>query len=45
MKNWIGTEGGKVYKTECSLCGDECENMSRVLWESKFNGLLTLVNK
>ena len=20
-------------KTECSLCGNECENVSRVLWE------------
>ena len=20
-------------KTECSLCGDECENVSHVLWE------------
>ena len=20
-------------KTECFLCGDECENMSHVLWE------------
>ena len=30
MKNWVGIEGGK---TECSLCGNECENVSHVLWE------------
>ena len=29
----VGIEGRKVYKTECSLCGDECENVSHVLWE------------
>ena len=25
--------GGGEGKTECSLCGDECENVSHVLWE------------
>ena len=24
---------GREGKTECSLCGDECENVSHVLWE------------
>ena len=24
---------GMEGKTECSLCGDECKNVSRVLWE------------
>ena len=24
---------GRERKTECSLCGDECENVSHVLWE------------
>ena len=28
MKSWVGKG-----KTECSLCGDECENVSHVLWE------------
>ena len=33
MKNWVGIEGGYIGKTECSLCGNECENVSHVLWE------------
>ena len=33
MKNWVGVERGNVRKTECSLCGNECENVSHVLWE------------
>ena len=32
MKSWVGI-GGREGKTECSLCGDECENASHVLWE------------
>ena len=24
---------GREGKTECSLCGNECENVSHVLWE------------
>ena len=24
---------GRKGKMECSLCGDECENLSHVLWE------------
>ena len=32
MKNLVGI-GGREGKTECSLCGDECENVSHVLWE------------
>ena len=32
MKSWVGIEG-KVYKGECYLCGDECEDVSHVLWE------------
>ena len=24
---------GREGKTECSLCGDECENVSHVLWD------------
>ena len=33
MKSWVGIGGGKVHKMECSLCGDECENVTHVLWE------------
>ena len=29
---------GREGKTECSLCGDECENVSRVLWECSAYG-------
>ena len=25
MKSWVGI-GGREGKTECSLCGDECES-------------------
>ena len=24
---------GNLGKTECSLCGNECDNVSHVLWE------------
>ena len=33
MKNWVGRHRGREGKTECSLCGNECENVSHVLWE------------
>ena len=33
MKNWVGIYRGKEGKTECSLCGNEYENVSHVLWE------------
>ena len=29
----LGRHRGKEGKTECSLCGNECENVSHVLWE------------
>ena len=29
----IDIEGSKEGKMECSLCGNECENVSHVLWE------------
>ena len=29
----LGRYRGREGKTECSLCGDECENVSHVLWE------------
>ena len=29
----LGRHGGRKGKTECSLCGNECENVSHVLWE------------
>ena len=29
----LGRHKGREGKTECSLCGDECENVSHVLWE------------
>ena len=29
----LGRHRGGKGKTECSLCGDECENVSHVLWE------------
>ena len=32
MKSWVGIGGGGG-KTECSLCGDECEIVSHALWE------------
>ena len=40
--DWVYTQGlneelgrhrGREGKTECSLCGNECENVSHVLWE------------
>ena len=32
MKSWVYRHRGREGKTECSLCGDECEYVSRVLW-------------
>ena len=32
MKTGVDIEGGKVRR-ECSLCGNECENVSHVVWE------------
>ena len=29
----LGRHRGREGKTECSLCGDECENVRHVLWE------------
>ena len=29
----LGRHRGREGKMECSLCGDECENVSHVLWE------------
>ena len=29
----MGRHRGREGKTECFLCGDECENVSHVLWE------------
>ena len=31
MKNWVGIEEGKARR--CSLCGNECKNVSHVLLE------------
>ena len=35
MKNWVGIDchRGREGKTECSLCGNECENVSHVFWK------------
>ena len=33
MKSWVYRHRGREGKTECSLCGDECENVSHVLWQ------------
>ena len=38
----LGRLRGREGKTECSLCGDECENVSHVLWEcSAYNSSRT----
>ena len=29
----LGRHRGREGKTECSLCRNECENVSHVLWE------------
>ena len=29
----LGRHRGSEGKTECSLCGDECDNVSHVFWE------------
>ena len=29
----LGRHRGRESRTECSLCGDECENVSHVFWE------------
>ena len=31
MKSWVGIYIGREGKTECSLCGDECESVSHLL--------------
>ena len=33
MNEELGRHRGREGKTECSLCGNECENVSHVLWE------------
>ena len=33
LKEESGRRRGRKGKTECSLCGDECENESHALWE------------
>ena len=33
----LGRHRGREGKTECSLCGNECENVSHVLWECSAN--------
>ena len=33
LKHIANRHRGREGKTECSLCGDECENVSHVLWE------------
>ena len=32
MKNWVDIRRGREVKTECSLCGDVCENVTHVLY-------------
>ena len=29
----LGRHRGREGKTECSLCGDECENINHVFWK------------
>ena len=31
--NKVGRHRGREGETECSLCGNECENVSHVLWK------------
>ena len=38
MKNWVGIEGGKVRQNVPCMCGNECENVSHVLWECSAYG-------
>ena len=33
MNDWVGIYRGREGEMECSLCGDECENVSHVLWK------------
>ena len=33
FKKELGRHRGREGKTECSLCENECENVSHVLWE------------
>ena len=33
MKNWVYRHRRREGKTECFLCGNECENVNHVLWE------------
>ena len=39
----LGRHRGRDGKTECSLCWDECENVSHVLWECQHIVVLELV--
>ena len=39
MKNWTGTEGGKVRRNV------PCVGMSVRMWKSKFDGFLSLVKE
>ena len=40
----LGRHRGREGNTECSLCGDECENVSHVLWEcSAYSSTIELV--
>ena len=39
----LGRYRGREGKTECSLCGDECENVSHVLWECSTIVVIELV--
>ena len=39
----LGRHRGREGKTDCSLCENECENVSRVLWEgSTYSSTSTL---
>ena len=44
MKNWVGIERTEG-KTECSLCGNECENVSHVLWECSLQRRKIIFNR
>ena len=33
----FGRHSGREGKTDCSLCGNECENVSHVLWECAYS--------
>ena len=38
----LGRHRGREGKTECSLCGDECENVSYVLWDRSVQYIVVL---